>query len=208
MGTQSVEVWTCLECSQSARVVIPDSRSHLRVSCPRCFAEISKRKPDSLSRTWALVISAGLLYIPANVYPFLNIKILAQHESSTIFAGIQQLFSSGMWGVAIIIFFASILVPLLKILGLIFLLLSVHWRAQKRMAGRAWLYRVIRSIGRWSMIDVFVVSLMIALVSLGQIATIEPGPGATCFGLVVVLTLIAAESFDPRSLWDELEDGI
>ena len=182
--------------------------SRLRVSCPRCFAPISKRKPESLSRTWAFVISAGLLYVPANIYPFLNIKILAEHESSTIFSGIQQLFSSGMWGVAIVIFFASILVPLLKILGLIFLLLSVHWHAQKRASGRAWLYRVIRSIGRWSMIDVFVVSLMIALVSLGQIATIEPGPGATCFGLVVVLTLIAAESFDPRSMWDELEDGI
>ena len=120
-------------------------------------------------------------------------------------AGIHQLFSSGMWGVAIIIFFASILVPLLKILGLIFLLLSVQRHSQKSPRVRARLYRIIRSIGRWSMIDVFVVSLMIALVSLGQVATIEPGPGATCFGLVVVLTLIAAESFDPRSIWDEME---
>jgi len=143
--------------------------------------------------------------VPANIYPFLNIKILAQHESSTILAGIQQLFSSGMWGVAIIIFFASILVPLLKILGLIFLLLSVQRHSIRYAKGRARLYRIIRSIGRWSMIDVFVVSLMIALVSLGQVATIEPGPGATCFGLVVMLTLIAAESFDPRSIWDEME---
>ncbi|MEE3327685.1 MAG: paraquat-inducible protein A [Myxococcota bacterium] len=208
MSASPEEVWTCLECSQSSRVVVPDRSSRHRVSCPRCYAEISRRKPETLSRTWALVISAALLYVPANLYPFLNIKILAKHEASTIFAGIEQLFSSGMWGVAMIIFFASILVPLLKILGLIFLLLSVHWHSQKHTVGRALLYRIIRSIGRWSMIDVFVVSLMIALVSLGQIATIEPGPGATCFGLVVVLTLIAAESFDPRSIWDELEKQI
>jgi paraquat-inducible protein A len=113
-----------------------------------------------------------------------------------------------MWGVALIIFFASILVPLLKIIGLIFLLVSVQLRWQRHAVGRTWLYRLIRSIGRWSMIDVFVVSLMIALVSLGQIATIEPGPGATCFGLVVVLTLVAAESFDPRSIWDGLETHV
>ena len=205
MSAAPQEVWTCLECSQSSRVAASREDRRSRILCPRRHAEISRRKPGSLSHTWALVISAGLLYVPANAYPFLNIKILAQHESSTILAGIHQLFSSGMWGVAIIIFFASILVPLLKILGLIFLLLSVQRHSQKSPRVRARLYRIIRSIGRWSMIDVFVVSLMIALVSLGQVATIEPGPGATCFGLVVVLTLIAAESFDPRSIWDEME---
>lgn len=205
MSAASYETWTCLECSQSARVALPVEDRRCRVLCPRCHAEICRRKPGSLSHTWALVISAGLLYLPANIYPFLNIKILANRESSTILAGIEQLFSSGMWGVAIIIFFASILVPLLKILGLVFLLISVQRHSRRRAKERARLYRIIRSIGRWSMIDVFVVSLMIALVSLGQVATIEPGPGATCFGLVVVLTLIAAESFDPRSIWDEME---
>ncbi len=205
MSADSNEVWTCLECSQSVRVAPSARVSRAHVICPRCRAEVHRRKPDSVARTWALLLAAALLYIPANVYPFLNIKILAKHESSTILAGIEQLFASGMWGVALIIFFASILVPLLKIMGLIFLLVSVQLRWQRYAVGRTWVYRLIRSIGRWSMIDVFVVSLMIALVSLGQIATIEPGPGATCFGLVVVLTLVAAESFDPRSIWDGLE---
>ena len=108
MSAASYETWTCLECSQSARVAMPVEDRRCRVLCPRCRAEIRRRKPGSLSHTWALVISAGLLYLPANIYPFLNIKILANRESSTILAGIEQLFSSGMWGVAIIIFFINL----------------------------------------------------------------------------------------------------
>ncbi|MAI79648.1 MAG: paraquat-inducible membrane protein A [Deltaproteobacteria bacterium] len=199
------EVWVCLECSQSSRITDAAMTGRMRINCPRCGASLSRRKPDTLARTWALLIAAAVLYIPANLYPFLHIGLLAKQEASTILAGIQQLFQTGMWGVAIIIFFASILVPLLKILGLAFLLASVQLGSQKNPVLRTRMYRIIEGIGRWSMIDVFVVSLMIGLISFGQIATIEPGVGATCFGAVVVLTLLAASSFDARFIWDGLE---
>ena len=207
MSPGSVQVWTCLECSQSSRVFPAATASGGRVLCPRCGAVVDRRKPGALSRTWALLIAAALLYVPANVYPFLKISLLSKHEADTILVGIRELFESGMWGVALVIFFASILVPLLKIIGLALLLLSVQFRLQWKPVFRTRMYRIIEGIGRWSMIDVFVVSLMIALVSFGQVASIEAGPGATCFGAVVLLTLFAAQSFDPRTIWDEMESS-
>lgn len=205
MSSGDVEVWTCLKCSQSSQVSRKHASSRVRIRCPRCGAHLNSRKPNSVSRTWALLIAAALLYVPANFFPFLTFDLLAKHEVDTILAGILSLFEAGMWGVALVIFFASILVPLLKILGLALLLVSIQFRSHWRPVYRTRLYRIIEGIGRWSMIDVFVVSLMIGLVSFGRLATIEPGPGATCFALVVVLTLFAAESFDPRIIWDEME---
>jgi paraquat-inducible protein A len=174
--------------------------------CPRCGAALHLRKPNSLTRTWALVIAAFLLYIPANVYPVLIVDRLGRQESDTILSGVQELFAAGMVPIALLVFFASITVPLLKLLGLSFLMLSVQFRWFGSPRTRTLLYRLIESIGRWSMIDMFMVSILVALVKLGQVATILPGIGATAFAAVVVTTMFAASAFDPRLIWDALEE--
>jgi len=139
--------------------------------------------------------------------PLLRIHVLGSTEADTILTGIRELFLSGMWEVGLVVFFASIFVPLLKIAGLGVLLVGVRRGSKSRPLRRARAYRLIEGIGRWSMIDVFVVSLMTSLVTFGSIATIEPGAGATCFGAVVVLTMLAARSFEPRHIWDTLEEN-
>ena len=160
----------------------------------------------------ALVIAAFIFYIPANLYPVMTIELLGRPDPNTILTGVQELFQSGMWEIGLLVFSASILVPLLKLIGLSYLLLCV-WRSRNgaRVDGkvrrdRTRLYRTIEFIGRWSMLDMFLVSMLVALVRFGAIASIEPGIGATSFALVVVITMFAAESFDPRLLWDDLEE--
>ena len=175
--------------------------------CPRCRGRLHSRKPHSLQRTWALVLAASLLYIPANYYPVLVIEILGEKEPNTILGGVQELVSSGMWELGMLVFVASIAVPMLKLIGLTYLMLSVHWRSRWKPRDRTNLYRLIEYIGRWSMIDMFMTSILVALVQLGALATIDPGIGATCFGAVVVLTLFAASEFDPRLVWDALEEA-
>jgi paraquat-inducible protein A len=152
------------------------------------------------------VLAALLLYIPANYYPVLIIEILGEKEPNTILGGVQELVSSGMWELGMLVFVASIAVPMLKLIGLTYLMLSVHWRSRWKPRDRTHLYRLIEYIGRWSMIDMFMTSILVALVQLGALATIDPGIGATCFGAVVVLTLFAASEFDPRLVWDALEE--
>ena len=174
-------------------------------SCPRCGAALHSRKPDSIHRTWALIITATVLYIPANVLPMMRVISFGQDKSDTIMGGIIYFLKSGSWPLALLIFFASIVVPLLKIVILSFLLLSLHRHSRWSPETRARLYRFIVAIGRWSMLDIFVVTLMVAVVSMGALATIEPGPAAMSFALVVVATLLASHSFDPRLLWDEME---
>ena len=176
------------------------------IHCPRCGSGVTRRKTDSISRSWALLIAAAVLYVPANVYPVLKIEILGKSESDTIYTGVQELFAAGMWEIAALVFFASITVPLLKMLGLGFLLITVHRRSRWRLRDRTQLYRLIEGIGRWSMIDMFMVSILVALVQLGGLATIDPGIGATCFASVVVITMLAASSFDPRLIWDAAEE--
>lgn len=160
------------------------------------------RKPASIQRTWALVITALVLYIPANLLPIMTMDYMGNTEADTIFAGVKSLFASGMWLVGLLIFCASITIPLMKLLGLAFLLISVqgswHWRLQDRTR----LYRVINLIGRWSMLDVFLLSILVGLVQLGNIATIVPGLGAYAFASVVVITMFATRCFDPRLIWD------
>jgi paraquat-inducible protein A len=175
--------------------------------CTRCGARVRHRKPDSIARTWALVLAATILYVPANYFPVMRIEILGKAESDTIFSGVMELANAGMWEIAALVFFASILVPGSKLLGLGFLLISVQRRSRWRPRERAVVYRVIEYIGRWSMIDMFMVSILVALVQLGALATIEAGPGAVCFASVVVITMFAAMSFDPRLIWDALEEG-
>ena len=161
-----------------------------------------RRRPNSLTRCAALVATAIILYIPANVYPVMTIISFGSGFPSTIIEGVKELLAGGMWPLALLVFFASITVPVLKLLGLIFLMLSVRFKSRWRLRDRTLLYRIVDAIGRWSMIDIFMVSILVALVRAGSIATIEPGVGATSFAAVVIITMMAAMSFDPRLMWD------
>lgn len=175
--------------------------------CWLCGAALSLRRPGSLSRSWALLISAALLYVPANLLPVMTVSHLGDAQSDTIMSGIVALFEAGWYPVAILIFFASIMVPGLKIIGLTILLTSVQRRSRANPRQRTVMYRAIEYVGRWSMLDMFTTSLLVALVQLGEVATIEAGLGATCFGSVVILTMLAAASFDSRILWDRMEES-
>ena len=177
-----------------------------RARCARCGAALSHRKPRSLARTWALLLAAAICYVPANLLPVMEVAGPGGSEADTILSGVQAMFAAGWYVVALLIFFASITVPLLKILSLMGLLISVQRRSHWRPRDRAVLYRVVEIIGRWSMLDMFVLSLMVALVQLGVVATTEPQIGATFFAAVVVLTMFAAQSFDPRLIWDAMEE--
>ncbi len=174
--------------------------------CPRCGARLHTRKPDSLTRTWALTLTAYILYIPANLLPVMTVTMSGRGEPDTILSGVKALVVGGMWPLALLVFFASITVPVLKLLVLTYLLLSVQFKSKWRPKERTALYRVTESIGRWSMIDIFVIAILVALVKLGALATIEAGAGAVAFGGVVVTTMFAAMSFDPRLIWDALEN--
>ncbi len=176
-----------------------------RVHCPRCAAVLHHRKPNSLTVTWALVISAMVLYIPANVYPVMTITYFGSGEPDTILSGVVLLFEAGMWPLALLVFFASITVPVLKLIVMTYLLISTQIASTKRLRDRARLYRIVELVGRWSMIDVFMIAILIALVQFGTLTTIEAGIGVVAFASVVVLTMIAAETFDPRLMWDAAE---
>ena len=173
--------------------------------CSRCGANLHLRKPESISRTWALLIAAMILYIPANVLPIMETGSLFGSQSDTILSGVVYLWTSGSWPLAVVVFFASIMVPLLKMIAVILLLVSVQLRYKWRMDQRAVLYRMVEFIGRWSMLDIYVVAILVTLVQAKALASIRAGPGAIAFGAVVVLTMFAAMSFDPRLIWDPVE---
>ncbi len=183
----------------------PETRAHT-IPCPRCGSRLHSRKPDSLARTWALTLTAYILYIPANLLPIMTVTMSGRGEPDTIFSGVKELVLGGMWPLALLIFFASITVPVLKLVVITYLLLSVQFRSQWRPRERTALYRITESVGRWSMIDIFVIAILVALVKLGSLATIEAGAGAVAFGGVVVITMFAAMSFDPRLIWDAMEN--
>jgi paraquat-inducible protein A len=170
--------------------------------CPRCGFRLHQRKPNSVKRTWALGIAAAILYVPANVYPVLTVVRLGAGQPSTILGGARELLDLGEWPLAALVFFASIMVPLLKLIGLTILLTSIHTRWRDRLRDRTVLYRIIDYIGRWSMIDIFMESILVALVQFGAIVSIDPGIGAIAFAAVVILTMFAARTFDPRLMWD------
>jgi len=180
----------------------PGSRAH----CTRCGAVLARRKPDSLRRSWALLIAALICYVPANLLPVMVVSGPGGAEADTILSGVMAMFAAGWYEVGALIFIASITVPVLKILSLMFLLVSVQRRSSWRPAERTRLYRIVEIIGRWSMLDMFVVSLSVALVQLGVVANVAPATGAVFFAAVVVLTIFAAGSFDPRLIWDNIEE--
>jgi len=170
--------------------------------CPRCDSVLHERKPNSLARTWALMIAAATLYVPANLYPVLTVMQLGAGTPSTILGGVRELISSRLYPLAALVFFASIAVPMLKLVGLTVMLVATQTGRAGWLRDRTRLYHVVRWIGRWSMIDIFMESLLGALVRFGSVITIEPGIGAVAFGAVVILTMLAAETFDPRLMWD------
>jgi paraquat-inducible protein A len=173
-----------------------------QAQCSRCGSMLHHRKPDSLARTWALLVAALVLYFPANIYPVLTVIQVGAGQPSTILGGVEELISSGMYPLAALVFFASITVPVLKILGLTLLLVTTQTRRVSRLRDRTRLYRIVDAVGRWSMIDIFMESILVALVQFGTAITIEPGVGAIAFAAVVIITMFAAGSFDPRLMWD------
>lgn len=178
----------------SAPAVSPD--------CPRCGAPLHLRKADSLSHTWAYLIAAYILYIPANLLPIMETRSILGAQQDTIMSGVIYLWVSGSWPLAVIVFVASIIVPLAKLLALTLLCISVHMKTEWRSKQRTELYMLVEFVGRWSMLDVFVVTVLVALVQAQSLATILPGPGVIAFAAVVVISMLAAESFDPRLIWD------
>jgi paraquat-inducible protein A len=192
----------CHDCGLLGRLSHPAAHG---ARCARCGAELHLRKPRSLERTWALVIAAAVCYVPANVLPVMMVTSFGQIASDTIFSGVVYFLTHGMWPLALIVFVASIFVPVLKLVCLTFLLISVQRRSSWRPVERTRLYRITEAIGRWSMVDIFAITILVALVRLGNLATIDAGPGAVFFGAVVVITMLAAESFDPRLIWDRME---
>ncbi|WP_257274783.1 MULTISPECIES: paraquat-inducible protein A [unclassified Endozoicomonas] len=183
----------CLDCHKVCQA--EDDR------CPRCGSKVRLRKKDSLSRSWALTLTAGLLYIPANMLPIMTVSRFGRSKPDTIMSGVIELVHHGMAPIALLVFTASILVPLMKLLGMVWLLVCVHTR-RMNPGRQTVLYRLIVWIGRWSMLDIFIISLLVALVQFGHLGTVTAGPAAFAFAAVVVLTMWAAMSFDPRLLWD------
>ena len=189
----------CHECRLALRI---PSAAHANVHCPRCGAAVHRRKLESLARAWALLLAAAVLYVPANLFPVMTTTSLGKAQSDTIMSGAIYLLQHGMWPLALVVFGASVLVPLLKMAALAYLLISVQRGSRARTADRTRIYRITEAVGRWSMVDIYVVTILVALVNLGNLATIEAGLGAVFFGGVVVLTMLSAESFDPRLIWD------
>jgi paraquat-inducible protein A len=186
---------TCGLLSRPAEVAEPGH-------CPRCAAKLESRRHHSIQYTWALVIAAAICYIPANLLPVLTTTALGSVESDTIMGGVVLLYTTGSWPLALIVLIASVMVPLGKLFALSYLLITVQRGSIQSNRERTRLYRLVELIGRWSMLDVFVDTFTVALIQLQPLMSVQPGPGVLFFAAVVVLTMIAAESFDPRLIWD------
>lgn len=194
----SAGIACCSTCSQLSR--LPEETQ--RLACPRCGNTLHFRKPGSIERTWALLITSYICLIPANVLPIMETGSLFGAQKDTIMSGIIYLCRSGSWILGFIVFVASILVPLAKLVSLTYILVTVRQKNTHHKAFRTRLYRILEFIGPWSMLDIYVVTLLSVLVQLKSVANILPMPGAIAFGAVVVTTMLATHSFDPRLIWD------
>jgi len=193
LGLQS-----CEECGLLSRPAAGEHEGH----CPRCGAELFFRHPGSFQRTWAYLIAAAVCYVPANVLPVMKTLGPTGSESDTILQGVVLLWSPTGWPLSLIVLFASIMIPSAKIMALGYLLITAQRGSIRGSAQRVRLYRTVELIGRWSMVDVFVDAFTVALVQLQPLMAVEPGPGLLFFAAVVVFTMLAVESFDPRLIWD------
>jgi paraquat-inducible protein A len=178
----------------------------LSLHCPCCQSTIHSRIPNSLTTTWALLIAAFILYIPANTLNTMTVIYLGDGQGDTILSGVMQLLSHGMWPLALLIFVASVFIPVLKLLTLLGLLLSIQFKAHWRPKDRTLLYRIIEFVGRWSMVDIFVIALLVTLVQFGNTASVTPNLGTLSFAAVVILTMFATHTFDQRLIWDAMEN--
>ncbi|KRW71984.1 paraquat-inducible protein A [Stutzerimonas nitrititolerans] len=190
----------CHDCGLACRLTARD--------CPRCEAALHPRKPNSIARTWALLIAALILYLPANMLPVMYTDMFGSGSENTILSGVVEFWKGGSWDIALLIFIASVVVPCMKFFVLGMLLICAQRRSRWAMRERARLYRFIETIGYWSMLDVLVVALVAALVQFRALSTIEPRLGILFFGLVVVLTMLASMTFDPRLTWDAENDDV
>lgn len=188
----------CETCGLLARPAGPAEPGY----CPRCGEELESRRCRSIQTTWALVIAAAICYIPANLLPVMNTTALGSTEADTIMGGVVFLYTSGSWPLALVVLIASVMVPLGKLVALGYLLITVQRGSITSNRERTRLYRMVEFVGRWSMLDVFVDTFTVALVQLKPLMSVEPGAGVLFFAAVVVLTMLAAESFDPRLIWD------
>ena len=195
-------------CHACGLVAPPVGKKGRHLACVRCGTALHVRKPDSINRTWALLIAAMILYIPANLLPVMVTQSLFGAQDDTIMSGVVLFWTSGSKGLAIIIFIASVVVPMLKLGVLALLAFTAQRRSRWRPRQRTILYRMVEFIGRWSMLDIFVVTLTVALVRFKSLAVITAGPGALAFGAVVVLTMLAAMQFDPRLIWDPVDGQV
>jgi len=190
---------TCEGCQAVCRIG-PQSPAPMR--CWRCDGRVHLRIPASLQKSAAYLCAAAIFYIPANVLPVMRTSTVLEDEDDTILSGVMVLLHTGSWPLALLVFFASMVVPLVKILSIGVLVTMSALRLGGHELARARLYRVLDFVGRWSMLDIYVVALLASLVRMGKLATVSPGPGALAFAAVVVLTLLSAQSFDPRLIWD------
>jgi paraquat-inducible protein A len=200
------EPWVlCLECDLVAAVRAADGAERRR--CPRCGARLAPRRAGSLATAAAFTTAGYILYLPANLFPVLTITRFGRTDTYTILGGVRDLAQAGLWPLALLVLVASIIVPGLKLVGLTWFLAAIRLRSARLLRQRTALYRFIDFVGRWSNIDVFMVSIVTALVQFGTLTTIEPGPGIASFAAVVVLTMIAVRAFDPRLMWDAAAAG-
>jgi paraquat-inducible protein A len=198
LTAEQAGILSCLTCGLLSRPASIRNPGY----CPRCGAKLIWRRRNSLQTTWALLLAATICYIPANALPVMGTTALGETEFDTILGGVVYLYKSGSWPLALIVLVASVMIPLGKILALAWLLLTVRRKSAKNSHDRARIYRMVEFIGKWSMLDVFVAVFTVALVQLQPLMSVEPGLGVAFFMAVVVLTMLAAQSFDPRLIWD------
>ena len=175
-------------------------------ACRRCGTPLHLRKPHSIQRTWALLIAAYALYLPANLLPIMETRSVFGVQQDTIMSGVVYLWSSGSWVLALVVVIASVVVPLVKLLSLTALLVGVQCGSRRQPLHSAKLYRLLELIGRWSMLDVYVVTILAALVQVESLASILPGAGVVAFAAVVVLSMLATMAFEPRLIWDAADN--
>jgi paraquat-inducible protein A len=173
----------------------------LVAECARCGSRLARHRPNSLGRTAAFSLAALTLYVPANIYPILEMNMYGVYSRSTVWDGCRTLFEHGEILVAVVVFLASMVIPFLKLVGLFFLVTTTMLGSPDRRPVRTWIYWAIDAVGPWAMLDVFLLSVLVALVKLGELATVFPGPGLLAFTAMVVLTILASSSFDPRLIW-------
>jgi paraquat-inducible protein A len=201
MHHNRVTHWVCRVCGQLQRAETLRPGTH--AECVRCGAFLGRSPKGGLVWTAALSLAALILFVPANVYPILKMDMYGALSESTIWDGCVKLFQGEQWPIAIIVFLASILIPLLKLLGLLYLVSTTWLQVDHHRRERTWVCRAISLIGPWAMLDVFLVSVLVGLVKLGQLATVRPGPGLVAFTAMVVLTILASSSFDSRWIWEK-----